>query len=107
MNSRQKIIYIVLIVVICIVILMSTFDLWSSLGIDKSFEKVIIVIAGFLGSIFARMIIKLLYEFIRWFAKTLLKFSTYFINWIIEKVNTKSPYDNKTKHNKCLNGIKK
>ncbi|MDQ2178315.1 hypothetical protein [Marinifilum sp. D714] len=90
MNSRQKIIYIVLIAVICIVILMSIFDLWSSLGIDKSFEKVIIVIAGFLGSIFARMIIKLLYEFIRWFAKTLLKLISDLIDSNPGKMDNKS-----------------
>lgn len=81
---------IVLIALICILVLMSFFDLWTRLGIDKSLEKVAIVISGFLGVVFARMILRLLFEFIRWIIKMFMKLFFEFIEWTIKKTNNKS-----------------
>ena len=60
---------IVLIAFICIVVIMTFFDLWTRFGIDKFLEKVAIVIAGFLGAFVVRLAIKLFLEMIKWIMK--------------------------------------
>jgi prepilin signal peptidase PulO-like enzyme (type II secretory pathway) len=61
------------IVLICSVVVMSVFDLWTRFGIDKFLEKVAIVIAGFLGVVVVRMAIKLILEMIIWIVRKIKK----------------------------------
>jgi len=84
---------IISIALICLVVVMSFFDLWSRFGIDIFFEKVFILFASFLGVVFARVIIKLLYEFIRWIIKTSMKLLLEFAEWTIKKINNKSTHN--------------
>ncbi len=61
------------IALICLVVIMSVFDLWTRFGIDKFLEKVAIVIAGFLGVFIVRVTIKLFIEMIKWIMKKIKK----------------------------------
>jgi len=61
------------IALICLVVIMSVFDLWTRFGIDKFLEKVAIVIAGFLGGLVVRLAIKFFLEMIKWIVKKIKK----------------------------------
>ncbi len=61
------------IALICLVVIMSVFDLWTRFGIGKFSEKVAIVIAGFLGVFIVRVTIKLFIEMIKWIIKKIKK----------------------------------
>lgn len=74
MKSRLRNTGIILsIALICLVVIMSVFDLWTRFGIDKLLEKVTIVIAGFLGVFVVRLTIKLFLEIIKWIMKKIKK----------------------------------
>lgn len=54
------------ITIICLVVILSVFDLWTIFGIDKFLQKAAIVFAGVLGVIIARLPISLFIEMIKW-----------------------------------------
>lgn len=58
---------------ICLVVVMSVFDLWTRFGIDKFLEKVAIVVAGFLGGLVVRLAIRFFLEMIIWIVKKIKK----------------------------------
>jgi len=74
MKLRLRNITIILsIAIISTVVIMSVFDLWARLGINKFSERVIIVFAGFLGVFVVRLTIKLFLEMIIWIMKRIKK----------------------------------
>ena len=74
MNARLRNTGIILsIALICLVVIMSVFNLWTRFGIDNFLEKVAIVIAGFLGVFVVRLTIKLFLEIIKWIMKKIKK----------------------------------